>query len=216
MTPSHHHTSAAQQDIPVSRESVSPIPSTSLDNYKSHYDIQTSLLVTKEEEKETDSKNKIIFISKQRPKLISSSCPCKNEYNSITYQPDGFEITAKLKCTVCGHVESSTPTTVVTITKASLKELVYRTNILFAYFPITEDYGLTGLKRLQRALGMKPVGNSKHQRYLLHVYNAMTTHYKENKRKYMEQYTNSMHTTPAMFLMQEISSALISYMKEHG
>lgn len=106
----------------------------------------------------------MIIISKQRlNKLLSSHSHSRNEYNIITYQLDALEVTVKLESTACSHAELSTPAAAAISTKTLLKSPTSSLHaLLFAYLYIIEDYAFAGVKRLQEALGMKPVGNFKH------------------------------------------------------
>ncbi|KAK7071687.1 hypothetical protein SK128_028287, partial [Halocaridina rubra] len=64
------------------------------------------------------------------------------------------------------------------------------------------------VRRLQGALGIKPMGNSRHHSYLLHVYNAMAAHYKgkqeeiyEAVRKFYAQHTCNVHDARGILII---------------
>ena len=92
------------------------------------------------------------------------------------------------------------------------KDRIYKTNVCIIYHSLLEDYGFSGIKRIQGALGIPVMGNYKYARYLRYIYEQMQHHFEEKQLKVFaaikKYYNEEMKASPDEFGIYDID---ISY-----
>lgn len=162
--------------------------------HKTLIGIRTSLLEregsSNNSEDIDEEDNELILVSRKRLREICAKilprCTCTKNY-IVQFENDGFETTIKRSCKKCRLRSTSLPTKCPTDEIAKTSADVFKSNAALIYHSILEDYGFAGMKRLQAAMGIKPMGNYKFGRYLKYLYEEMEKHYKARQEDIYER-----------------------------